>query len=219
VERRSVDTREKILEVAEQEFARDGFAGAHLQRIAGQVGVQKTALYYYFPSKAALYEAVLARMLSTFDASVREALDGPGAPDERLDRLLTTINDVLAEHRTYALILIRIFVDRVEMPGETLPGLIEGLVGRLMVFFREGADAGVFVRCSARHTLQSLLGAAVFHYASGSFGAAVLGVDDIYTRGAVTWRRDELRGFVRRALLCDPEGRAGGGPCQAGSGS
>ena len=39
-EPRSLDTRNKILEVAEGEFAREGYAGAHLQRIAEQVGVQ-----------------------------------------------------------------------------------------------------------------------------------------------------------------------------------
>ena len=37
------------------------------------MGVQKTALYYYFESKAALYEAVLVRMLEAFDARVRDA--------------------------------------------------------------------------------------------------------------------------------------------------
>jgi AcrR family transcriptional regulator len=42
------DTRTKILEVAESEFAAEGYAGAHLQKIAEQVGVRKTALYYYF---------------------------------------------------------------------------------------------------------------------------------------------------------------------------
>ena len=82
-----------MLEVAEREFARRGYDGAHLQHIASQVGVQKTALYYYFESKAALYEAVLVRMLETFDARVREAVERPGsargahgAPARRAER-------------------------------------------------------------------------------------------------------------------------------------
>ena len=45
---RSADTREKMLEVAEARFARRGYDGAHLERIAREVGVRKTALYYYF---------------------------------------------------------------------------------------------------------------------------------------------------------------------------
>jgi TetR/AcrR family transcriptional regulator len=84
---RGADTRNKILDVAEQDFARSGFAGAHLQHIAEQVGVQKTALYYYYPSKAALYEAVLVRMLEAFDQAVSKAIDGPESPAGRLERL------------------------------------------------------------------------------------------------------------------------------------
>ena len=33
------------------------------------MGVRKTALYYYYPSKAALYEAVLLRILEELDGS------------------------------------------------------------------------------------------------------------------------------------------------------
>lgn len=204
MERKSSDTREKMLEVAEWEFARDGFAGAHLQHIASQVGVQKTALYYYFPSKAALYEAVLVRMLEHFEQAVTEALDAPLPHDRRLVRLLDGLNDLLAEHPSYSKILIRIFVDRVEMDGATLRPLIERILGRLLAFFREGIEARVFVRRSSRHMLQTLIGALVFHYASGDFGAAVLGVDDLFSRAPVAWRRDEMRRMVLRAALREP---------------
>lgn len=204
MERKSSGTREKMLEVAEREFARDGFAGAHLQHIASQVGVQKTALYYYFPSKAALYEAVLVRMLEAFEQAVQEALQAPVPHEEKLVRLLDGLNDLLAEHASYSKILIRIFVDRVEMDGTVLRPLIERILGRLLRFFKEGIDAGVFVRRSSRHLLQTMIGALVFHYASGDFGAVVLGVDDLFSRGPVAWRRDEMRRIALRAALRDP---------------
>lgn len=38
--------RERLLEAAEREFARYGYAGAHLQSIAEQIGVQKTTLHH-----------------------------------------------------------------------------------------------------------------------------------------------------------------------------
>ena len=202
-ERSSADTRNKILEVAEHEFAQAGFAGAHLQKIAGQVGVQKTALYYYFPSKAALYEAVLSRILEDLDHTLSRALDKPGSLEERLDRLLDGMNALLAERRNYSDILIRIFVDRVDI-SEPLRLLIVRVVGRLMVFFKEGIDAGVFVQASARHMFQSCFGAMVFHYATGEFGAQVLGVDDIFTQSAVAWRRDEVRRLIARGVLRHP---------------
>jgi len=198
--RRGADTRQKILDVAEQEFARSGFAGAHLQRIAEQVGVQKTALYYYYTSKAALYEAVLARMLEAFDHAVSKAIDAPES-ESRLERLGDALNDLLSERRNYSQILIRIFVDRVEFDGPALLPLIERVVGRLLAFYREGIDANAFAKLSSRHLFQSLLGILVFHYATGEFGARVLGVDDIFSESAVAWRREEVRRLVLRGVL------------------
>jgi TetR/AcrR family transcriptional regulator len=199
--RRGAETRNKILDVAEQAFARNGFAGAHLQHIAEQIGVQKTALYYYYPSKAALYEAVLVRMLETFDQSVTRAINGPESPARRLGQLIDVLNELFSEQRNYSQILIRILVDRVEIDGVTLGPLIERVVGRLLAFYREGVDADAFVKLSSRNLFQSLLGATVFHYATGEFGAQVLGVDDIFTQNAVAWRREEVRRLVLRGVL------------------
>ena len=113
-ERRRIDTREKILEAAETQFARNGYAGAHLQSIAVEVGVQKTALYYYFPSKAALYIAVLSRMLESFERTATAAINRDESFRDRLGRLLDDLNDLLAERMNYSQILIRIYVDRTE---------------------------------------------------------------------------------------------------------
>jgi hypothetical protein len=87
------------------------------------------------------------------------------------------------------------------MDGVTLRPLIERVVGRLLAFYREGVDANAFAKLSSRNLFQSLLGISVFHYATGEFGAQVLGVDDIFTQNAVAWRREEVRQLVLRGVL------------------
>ncbi len=200
------DTRAKLLEVAEREFAERGFAGAHLQRIAEQVGVQKTALYYYFPSKEALYVAVLRHMLEELDRTIAAALESPGSPVERLDRVLEAVNALLAERSNYARILVRILVDQVKLEGQPLREPVERLIGRQLAFYREGVEAGVFAKLSPRHMVQTILGATVFHYATGGLGAAVLGVEDIFTHRVVSWRGEELRKLLLRGVLAEGEG-------------
>jgi AcrR family transcriptional regulator len=65
VARRSNDpsrVREKILKQATEEFARIGFEGARVDRIAERSRVSKNMLYYYFKSKEGLFVAALERM-------------------------------------------------------------------------------------------------------------------------------------------------------------
>jgi len=52
-------TRARILSAATSEFARHGFGGARVDRIAAKAGANKRMLYYYFGSKDALFLAVL----------------------------------------------------------------------------------------------------------------------------------------------------------------
>ena len=52
-----------ILGAGERVFARAGFIGATIAQIADEAGLPKANLHYYFGSKQALYQAVLARTL------------------------------------------------------------------------------------------------------------------------------------------------------------
>jgi TetR/AcrR family transcriptional regulator len=73
--RRSNDparTREKILARATDEFARLGFAGGRVDRIAQRCGLSKNMLYYYFHSKEKLFIAVLERMYERLREAQRE---------------------------------------------------------------------------------------------------------------------------------------------------
>jgi AcrR family transcriptional regulator len=57
------DTKLRILDVAEQHFAEQGYAGASLRGIIAAAGVNLAAVHYHFHSKEALLEAVLVRRI------------------------------------------------------------------------------------------------------------------------------------------------------------
>lgn len=56
---RAVETRNAILQAAAATFVQRGFAGSSLAEIAALAGVTKGALYFHFPSKAALASAMI----------------------------------------------------------------------------------------------------------------------------------------------------------------
>lgn len=63
-------TRQAILDAALDLFADKGYFGTSLRDVAAAVGVRESALYNYFPGKAALFEA----LLEVHDSAKRERL-------------------------------------------------------------------------------------------------------------------------------------------------
>jgi len=58
-QQRAVETREKILAAAREEFARHGFEGSSTRTIAEAAGIKHSLLIYHFETKAGLWRTVL----------------------------------------------------------------------------------------------------------------------------------------------------------------
>jgi TetR/AcrR family transcriptional regulator len=87
-------TATRILDAAEALFAQRGFAGVSVREIAGQVGLNQASIYNHFPSKQALYEAVLERGFQPIRDLLAEGADGLHNRDFQ-DRLLEQLVDHL----------------------------------------------------------------------------------------------------------------------------
>lgn len=69
------DTKQRILDTAENLFAREGFHNTSLRAITGRARVNLAAVNYHFGSKDALAQAVLERRLTPLNESRRRSLD------------------------------------------------------------------------------------------------------------------------------------------------
>ena len=66
------DVRSRILDAAEAVFAERGYAAAATREIAERAGIGKRMLFYYFPTKDAVYRATLERIIAAL-VSIHEA--------------------------------------------------------------------------------------------------------------------------------------------------
>jgi AcrR family transcriptional regulator len=79
----------QILEAALEEFAARGFAGARMAEVARRAGIAKGLIYHYFPSKTALFEAVVRDgTRSDFEAAERQLSQHSGSYRALLAALL-----------------------------------------------------------------------------------------------------------------------------------
>ena len=70
--------RRRIVDAAERVFAARGYAGATTREIALAADIRKRMLFYYFPTKVALYRAVLERIVLGMVAIHERFRDEPG---------------------------------------------------------------------------------------------------------------------------------------------
>lgn len=82
----SRDTRAAILSAALELFAEHGYHGAGMRALAAAAGVRESAIDHHFPSKAALFQALVADFQAARTGEL-EAEFGRGA-DRPLDELL-----------------------------------------------------------------------------------------------------------------------------------
>ena len=86
--------RDAILVAARSEFARHGFAGARIERIAEVADVNKQLIFHYFHSKEGLYSAAISAVF----ASWQPAPDGEAPPSERLLQLTAHLVEWLSDN-------------------------------------------------------------------------------------------------------------------------
>jgi len=82
------DTKNRILDVAERLFAKQGFDATGIDQIAREVGITKSVIYYHFKNKDALLDGVFERARTYFIAEKRgsfvSVLGSSGSLAERL---------------------------------------------------------------------------------------------------------------------------------------
>lgn len=77
-----------LFEAALREFSSHGYEGASLGRIAADAGVTRTVLYDHFPSKRALFVALLEAKRHELLGHLREAVSTDSSGQERITAML-----------------------------------------------------------------------------------------------------------------------------------
>lgn len=90
-------TAQRVLDVAEDLFATQGYDGTSLRQIAAQAGIREPGLYNHFAGKQALYEAVLFRALNPMAQALSEHMGKASSLREYTD-LPSIMTDLLLEH-------------------------------------------------------------------------------------------------------------------------
>jgi TetR/AcrR family transcriptional regulator len=155
-------TKHRILDAAEEEFARGGLLGARTESIAAKTGVTKSMIFYHFSDKEGLYQAVLERAVSLRVASVQKAdihnVDAEVALKNFVDVFL---KDISVNPHMPAIF----FYEGIQNKGRFYSQIaITSLYTPIVDIIRRGIESGVFREVDPLHAAVNIVGMCVFYY-------------------------------------------------------
>jgi AcrR family transcriptional regulator len=93
MQKRSIETKGKIMRAAQDLFSRSGFESASVSEICALAGVSKGAFYHHFPSKQSIFMELLTEWLRGVD----EALENLRTIQPEVPQALIQMADILPE--------------------------------------------------------------------------------------------------------------------------
>jgi AcrR family transcriptional regulator len=120
-QKRGERTRRRILEAAEALFAQSGYSDTSLDAIAENAGMHQPGIFYYYPDKWALYEAVVEDAMGELDRITTASLASAGSPEQRLLAMASNWVDLLRIRPGLANLLLR---ESANPDPSTMPRLI-----------------------------------------------------------------------------------------------
>jgi len=176
-------TRDTILVVARRRFAEHGYAGTSLAEIADEVGIRSPSLFHHFPSKAALYRAVLADAFDSWREIMDQTAALPGDGWPQIERVLRTAFQFFEDRPDF----VRLARWEALDGGSVLVGEQVSVVGplfeRAVAFLERQMDEGQIRRCDARRLVITGYGAVLSYVSDAPLVGALLGEDPLSPEG------------------------------------
>src|ERR1700743_2719 len=99
-------TENQIFEAALKVFHKKGLAGARMQEIADEAGINKSMLHYYFRNKEQLFSQVFFQSFRKFMGSVWPILNEPNTWEEKIPVVIEHYTQVMQGNPHLALFVI-----------------------------------------------------------------------------------------------------------------
>jgi AcrR family transcriptional regulator len=197
----SSSTSDRILDAALASFASRGYEATSLDAVAKELELTKQSILYWFPSKDALLEAVIARSATDLSAALETALARAGEGWDRVEAVVRSVFR-LAARQPELLGLLR-EVGRLGPPAATQMTLaLEPLVQRASSFLEAEMAAGSMRRSDPRLLLLAIYSTVIGMITEVEVLRA-LGEEP--TARSLVRRRADVLQLLRSALLVDPD--------------
>ena len=205
---RDADTENRILEAACRVFIKHGTAGARMQEIAREAGVNQALLHYYFRTKERLSVAVFGLVARRMFPGLIQILDSDLSLDKKIDGITALYLDNLVKSPFipgYLIAEMHHHPERLPQMLSTALGTdpapaLAGVFARLGKQIQSEVAAGRMRPITPQEFAVNLMALCIFPFAARPMISFILGMDDAAFAQFTKKRKTALPELYKQAL-------------------
>jgi TetR/AcrR family transcriptional regulator len=198
------DSRQRVFDAAAAEFARCGYAGANVDRIARAAQLNKAMIYYHFKSKAALYREILRDMFGAVRAAVAEVEASAASPQDKIRRYVEAIAAAAEARPHFPPIWMREIAEGGEHVDAATLGYVRDVLAALGRIIDAGRRGGQFVPMNPMVVQAGIIAPLMFFLATARLRQKMQRTGGVRS-AAIS--RDFVVAHIQRLTLAQLEGK------------
>lgn len=191
---------EKILEAARKVFIAKGMAGARMQDIANEAGINKALLHYYFRSKEKLFEVIFQEVSTSFFPLINEIFEAEIPLFEKIERFCSVYIEKIVENPFIPIFILNemnqqpdIFIEKIF--GGKLPN-----VPAMIIQIKNEVAEGKIKPIKPEHLFMNMMSMCIFPFVAKPIWMKISGTGDQEFVALMNERKQEIPKFIIESI-------------------
>ena len=194
-------TEKKIFEAARSVFYKRGFAGARMQEIADEAGINKSMLHYYFRSKDKLFHEVFQIGIRNVLPNLFKIINNEGTLQQKTIEVAEYYTNMLKENPHLPMFVLHEMHQHPERFKEFMSTVHPIIPQTFMKQVQDAVDAGEIRPVKPQNFLINLLSWCMFPVVAKTMITTLLGLDEDAYRALLDDRQEMIPDLIFNGLL------------------
>lgn len=191
------DTEQKILESARNVFIQKGLAGARMQDIADQAGVNKALLHYYFTSKDKLFNIVFEQEFANFFSSLAQVIASDQPLFEKIKKVVALDIEKLSQFPDMPIFVLNEVSRNPEVILSRLQNIpVEMVLGLFQQQINAEVERGNIRPIAAGQLLVNIQSLCVFPFLARPMLRGLMKMNEEEFKAMIQLRKNEVAEFI-----------------------
>ena len=196
------NTEEQIIAAAKEIFSAKGLAGARMQDIADEAGINKAMLHYYYRSKEKLFEIVFTEALDKLMHRMSNVINANLPLPEKIREIVKNYIEGLTENPHLPLFVLNELQQQPELlvkQFKTKPNFPN--IQQFLMEIAVAGEKGIIKKISPIQLMLNLLSMCVFPFVAKPLLKGVTGIDEVQFKLLIEERKQFVADFILAAIM------------------